>query len=160
MRSFFACFAVLMVAIAAGAGEGPATVRQNIRVISSAEAKGTVDAEKLQHCFWQLLEQQGLGDRESPRVLVLHVSKEEAAVAGVHDAIIRHESIEGAGTYYQVWLIDNFNPAHYVIAFQAIIRQAFASSITEAQENALLLRALRVENATISAREKLHAENE
>lgn len=85
---------------------------------------------------------------------MFHVSKAEAAVASVQDNIVRFESVEGpAGTYYQVWLIDNFKPAHYLVAFQAIIRRAFSLSIAQENENALLLRVLKTQNATISAKE-------
>ncbi len=128
-------------------------VRQNVRVVSSPEARGDIDPVLIQHSFWLLMEQQGLAQREPPRVLVLHVSRAEAAVAGVNENIIRFESVgEPSGTYYQVWLIDEFKPAHYLVAFQAIIRRAFDLRTSELDENAILSRVLRIQNATISAR--------
>lgn len=154
MRSACVCLALLVCALATSAGEPPEKVRRNVRVISSAEAKGSIDTEKLQLCFWHLLEQQGLTDREPPKVLILHVSKSEAAVAGVHDNIVRVETVESpADNYYQVWLIDNFKPAHYLVAFEAIIRRAFGVSLTQEQENEILTRALRMQNSTITAKE-------
>ncbi len=152
MRSLCVGVVVCAVAIAVCAAEVPEKVRQNIKVINSSDAKGKLDTEKLQLCFWQLLEQQGLAERQPPRILIFHVSKAEAAVASVHDNIVRVETVEvPARIYYQVWLIDEFKPAHYLVAFQAIIRSAFNISVTQERENGVLLRALRTQEATIRA---------
>ncbi len=132
----------------------PDKVLENIRLVSSAEAKGDVEAEKLQQCFWYLLQQQGLSEQEPPRVLILHVSQAEAEIAGISDNIIRFESVAPGRTYYQVWLVDRFTPAHYIVAFQTIIRRVFDLRPSPLDENAVLSRVMRMQNSTIDARKQ------
>jgi hypothetical protein len=86
---------------------------------------------------------------------VLHVSKDEAAVAGIGSTFIRYEALGETGdSYYQVWLVDEFKPIQYTVAFQTIIRQAFEVRTSQLDEEALLARVLRMQNATVSARRR------
>jgi hypothetical protein len=120
----------------------------------SPETKRHVDPERLQQCFWLMLEQQGLSDREPPKVLVLHVSEAEAAVAGIRDSVqVKSVGVPGR-IYYQVWLVDEVKPAQYMVAFQAIIRQVFGLNASAVEEAAILTRVLKVQDATISAKQR------
>lgn len=145
---------VVFILAATLLAQPPDKVLQNIRVVNSVGAKGDIDPEKLQQCFWHLLQQQGLSEQEPPRVLVLHVSQAEAEVAGIRDNIVRFEAIAQGRTYYQVWLVDKFSSAQYVVAFQAIIRQAFGLRTSALDEDAVLARVMKIQNATISARQR------
>ncbi len=153
MRCLYACLGALLLTAAAFAGV-PDQVRQKVKVINSTEAKGSVDADRLQECFWLLLQQQGLSDQELPNIVVVHVSRSEAAAAGVRDNVVRWESVNGSPRkYYQLWLIDECDVAHYVVAFQTIITTAFALSTSDQEQDAVRLRVLRTLNATISAKQ-------
>ncbi len=151
MRCLYACLAALILAVAAFAGV-PSQVRQKIKVINSTQAKGNVDTERLQECFWLLLQQQGLSEQEAPNVVILHVSRSEAAAAGVRDNVVRWESVNGSPrNYYQVWLIDDYEAAHYVVAFQTVIATSFSLSTSDQDQDAVRLRVLRMLNSTLSA---------
>lgn len=129
--------------------------RGDLILLSSPDAPGPVSIDRLNSCFHQLLREWHQDDKDAPRVVVMHVSKQEARMASVttSPAVRRNRCAESGDSYYEVWFVDAPKIDDYLLAFENVIEQHYGLTPTETARKQAMQHAARVENATISVYE-------
>ncbi len=124
-------------------------------VLRSADATGVVSSERLGSCERRLLKEWHLDEHLAPRIVVMHVSKEAARVASVTSnlAVRRNRGMEAGDFYYEIWVVDVPKIDDYLVAIENVIEEHFHLTPTDKQRKEILIRAARVENATVSVYE-------
>lgn len=103
------------------AADAPRGVADKITLVSSSDAPGQIDRDRLAHVYWELLRGQKLESKTPPKIVVLHVSKEEAANASLSQSQVNLDNLGD----YQLWLVGKPKPDIYVRGIETILRHAF-----------------------------------
>ena len=155
MRTFYITCCVLLIVAVSVAENAPRSIRRSITVVSSQEAKGHVEADRLAECIWLLMRDQGLQREALPPILVVHVSKAEAEALGIGKrASVHFDKAERASQdFYQVWLVDHATLTESALAFQTVLQHRFALQKSGTDQRLLADRVSRVVESKISVRE-------
>lgn len=117
----FGIFMTLVFTSSLWAGDAPDGVGARITLVSSSDAPGQITHDRLARVYWELIRGQKLESKTTPKVVVLHVSKEEAANAGMARSGVNFDNFGD----YQIWLVGKPEPNIYVRGFETVLRHAF-----------------------------------
>ncbi len=139
-------FMTLLMASSLWAEDAPSGVAERITLVASSDAPGHITQDRLAHVYWELIRGQKLESKTPPKVVVLHVSKEEAGNAGMERSGVSFDNLGD----YQIWLVGKPKPDIYVRGFETVLRHAFQLPKKSPPEFLALMRHLiEFESATV-----------
>ncbi len=103
------------------AENAPSGITERITLVSSSDAPGQIDRDRLARVYWELIRGQKLEDKTPPKIVVLHVSKPEAANASLDQSGVNTDNLGD----YQLWIVGKPKADIYVRGIETILRHAF-----------------------------------
>jgi hypothetical protein len=141
-----------LLACVSGLSQGGSSgTRDHVYVLSSSDAPGRLAAERMNSCLQEVTRQWKQDAKMLPMVVVFHVSRRVAKAAMVNENFaIRHKhSPNRSDSYYEIWIVEP-KTEDYVLALEAIVEDRFQLRPTDPERAEVLLRLVRVQNATVS----------
>ncbi len=147
-------FCLIPVALSVGllitgslrAEDAPPGVAARITLVSSSDAPGRITRDHLAHVYWELIRGQKLENKTLPKIVVLHVSQQEAANASLVQSQVNADNLGD----YQLWLVGKPSADMYVRGMETILRHAFQLPKKDPPEFLSLMRRLiEFESATV-----------
>jgi hypothetical protein len=122
----------------------------NLFFLESPQLKA-LERQKIASCENLLVREMNLAGRELPRVLVLHVSEDTGKALKLQTSIRRNSDKDRNDVYYEFWIVGPGRAGDYAVAMQALLQEHFGLRMTDAERKEIVLRVVRILNATVSA---------
>jgi hypothetical protein len=149
--SLVAATIILCASFAASALPPPEPDAANLVFLESSDAQGKLPRSKLVSSMSELVRQMKLAGKKLPRLLVVHVSSQDANTVGVRQNAMRHNTGDLYDEYYELWIIGDAHPAEYTAAFEQMLERHFSLEMTEAERKRVITHVVRYLDATVSA---------
>lgn len=149
MRRNLIFLAVLLFALPVFASApGP-----EILILSAPDAPGRISAERIATCVRLIAEDLKVSHQDLPRILVLHVSRKTGVAAGVNHTTVRrnYDPHSDQTLYYELWIVGEPSDVDYSVAAFNILENRLGQKVEEKQRLAIMQRALRFLQSTVSA---------
>ncbi len=142
---------ILCASFAASALPPPEPAAANLVFLESSDAKGKLPRSKLVSSMSELVRQMKLAGKTLPRILVVHVSSQDASMVGVKQNAMRHNTGDMYDEYYELWIIGDAHPAEYTTSFEQMLERHFSLVMTEAERIRVITHVVRYVDATVNA---------
>ena len=106
---------------------------ENIAVVATPDAPGTLSQVEFTSCFWSLTCLMSLPHNILPKILVLHVSETAAHIFDVHGpGVIRHNRTSAPDNqqYYELWIVGHPHVNEYAAAVLAVLEDHFSLAMS------------------------------
>lgn len=134
------CWVVLAILL----GYLPASPQQHrgIAVLSSPNARGTVNVGQVKACEARLSQELNPAARDLPGITVFHVSAVEATMVGSGLPVRRRLDGIVRSSYYEMWIVDEPTPEQYVVYLERILEDYFGMRLSDEERIAIQQRVL------------------
>jgi hypothetical protein len=149
MRRNLIVLAVLLFALPVFASvPGP-----EILILSAPDAPGKISADRIATCLRLIAEDLKVDRQDLPRIVVMHVSRKTGVAAGVNHTTVRrnYDAHSDHTLYYEFWIVGEPTDVDYSVGAFNILENRLGQKVEEKQRLAIMQRALRFLQSTVSA---------
>ena len=154
MKPALYLFAILILGLGSLCSQAatPPSVSGTLVFLGSSDAPGAVAPDRLQRCLQHLAQELKVEDKEMPQIVVFHVSQRVGEAMGLKGSTVRRNTGQGAGPYFEVWLVGRFGPADYVVALESVLEDHFDLQNPQPERMKIMSRVLRYERSTVDVK--------